>query len=229
MNHALVTIICLALTLVAYALSRYVGARIKSAFTTPVFFSTVLIVAALSLANLDVGDYEDAKSIITLLLGPATVALAVPLYKNRHYLLGNLGPAVAGVLAGIGVTVVSAVMLAHWLGLSEELARASSLKSVTVAVAVQIGELVEADPALVAGVVIATGMIGAMIGPWLLTRASVFDPVARGIAFGTISHGQGTAQAAMEGELPGAVAGVAMGATAVLSAAIVPVILALVG
>ena len=82
--------------------------------------------------------------------------------------------------------------------------------------------LVGADPALVAAFVIATGLTGTVLGPPLLDRLGVSDPLARGIALGTVSHGQGTAQAALEGEATGAAAGLAMGIAAILTALLAP-------
>ncbi len=225
--NAMTTAICIALTLVAYALSRYVGARVRTPFTTPVFFSTTLIIGCLVCAGFSATDYDPAKHILTLLLGPATVALAVPLYTNAAALKRDLLPAALGILVGIVATVLCAVLLARWLGLPDELVRAGSVKSVTVAVAVQMADVILADPSLVAGFVIAAGMFGAMIGPWILNAGRVTDPLARGLAMGTIAHGQGAAQAAQEGELQGAVAGVAMGVTAIVSAALVPALLAM--
>jgi len=225
--NAVTTAICIALTLAAYALSRYVGARVRTPFTTPVFFSTALIIGCLVCAGFGATDYEPAKHILTLLLGPATVALAVPLYTNAAALKRDLLPAGLGILAGVVATVLCAVVLARWLGLPDELVRAGSVKSVTVAVAVQMADVILTDPSLIAGFVIAAGMFGAMIGPWILNAGRVTDPLARGLAMGTIAHGQGAAQAALEGELQGAVAGVAMGVTAIVSALLVPVLLAL--
>ena len=221
------TLFCIVLTVAAYAMSRYIGARVPTPFTTPVFFSTALIVGCLLMAGFSASDYDAAKYILTLLLGPATVALAVPLYKNASALKRDLLPAALGIVAGIVATVLCAVVLAQWLELPDELVRAGSVKSVTVAVAVQMSQAILADPALIAGLVIAAGMFGAMLGPWILNRGRVTDPLARGLAMGTIAHGQGAAQAALEGELQGAVAGVAMGVTAILSAALVPALLAI--
>jgi putative effector of murein hydrolase len=218
---------CIALTIGAYAASRYVGARVRTPFTTPVFFSTVLIIVCLLGAGFTAADYDPARRILTVLLGPATVALAVPLYTNAAALKRDLLATTAGILAGIVATVLCAVVLAQWLGLPDELVRAGSVKSVTVAVAVQMAEVILADPSLIAGIVIAAGMFGAMMGPWILSAGRVTDPLARGLALGTIAHGQGAAQAALEGELQGAVAGVSMGVTAIVSAALVPALLAL--
>jgi len=226
MNASTTTVFCITLTVAAYALSRYVGARIRTPFTTPVFFSTALIIFCLIGAGFTATDYDPARQLVTLLLGPATVALAVPLYTNAAKLKHDLLPAAIAILSGIVATVACAVVLAQWLGLPDELVRAGAVKSITVAVAVQMAAVVLADPALIAGLVIASGMFGAMMGPWILSAGRVTDPVARGLAMGTIAHGQGAAQAAVEGELQGAVAGVSMGVTAIVSAALVPALLA---
>jgi putative effector of murein hydrolase len=97
-----------------------------------------------------------------------------------------------------------------------------SIKSVTAPVAVELARMIQADPALTTAFVIVTGMIGVMLGPWLLDRVGVRSPLARGLALGTISHGQGTAQAALENELSGAIASVALGVAAVFGSLLAP-------
>jgi putative effector of murein hydrolase len=103
-----------------------------------------------------------------------------------------------------------------------------AIKSVTAPIAVELAPIVHGDPTLAAGFVIATGMIGVMLGPWLMNLIGIRAPLARGLALGTISHGQGTAQALHEGELQGAVAGIAMGLAAVLTSFAGPPALSLV-
>jgi putative effector of murein hydrolase len=103
--------------------------------------------------------------------------------------------------------------------------RSIGVKSVTAPIAVELAPLIGGDPALTVVLVVATGILGAMLGPWLLDRAGVRDPVARGLAFGTVAIGIGTAQAAMEGEIQGAVAGVAMGVAAVAMAMVAPALI----
>lgn len=210
------TLIGLALTIAAYALSRVLAKRFRSPFTNPVFFSTVLIILVLSALDLDFEHYAPAKDLLVFLLGPATVALAAPLYKNRQVLLAHGVPALLGLLAGSITTVLAAVYLALLFGLSTILITSLSLKSVTAPIAIEIARIIEASPVLTAGFVVATGMIGSMFGPWLMDWAGIHHPVARGLALGTIAHGQGTAQAIAEGEVQGATAGIAMALTAVM-------------
>jgi putative effector of murein hydrolase len=212
----------IAVTASAYALSRVMSRKWPSPFTTPVFFSTTATIIVLALSRVSFAEYGQAKEILTYLLGPATVALAVPLYRNRRVLLDNLAPALAGLIAGALTTLFSAVALAESLRLSRIIVLSISVKSVTASIAVELSRIIRGDPSLTAAFVIVTGMIGVMLGPWLLDRAGIRSPLARGIALGTISHGQGTAQAAIESELSGAIASIAMGLAAVFVSLLAP-------
>jgi putative effector of murein hydrolase len=217
-----VTLFSLAVTLGAYTLSRVLARRYPSPLTTPVFFSTALILLILVSTGVHVADYEPAKRILVFLLGPATVSLAVPLYKNRQTLLRHALPALFGLGVGSLVTLGAAVMLARVLGLPEVIRVSISIKSVTAPIAVELAPILQGSPSLTAAFVIATGMIGAMLGPWLMTVTGIHDPLSRGLALGTISHGQGTAQAVTEGELQGAAAGIAMSLAAVFTSFVAP-------
>ena len=215
-------------TLGAYLLSRLVARRHPSPFTTPVFFSTALVILALIASGIRLEGYKPAKDVIVFLLGPATVALAVPLHKNWRTLVENALPALVGLAAGSLSTLIAAAGLAKLLALSHVVVASIAIKSVTAPIAIELAPIVHGDPTLAAGFVIATGMIGAMLGPWLMNLVGIRAPLARGLALGTISHGQGTAQALHEGELQGAVAGIAMGVAAVFTSLAGPFALSLV-
>jgi len=213
------------LTVGAYAVSRVFAKRYPSPFTTPVFFSTTLIVLVLLASGMNFEDYRPAKDILVILLGPATVALAVPIYKNRRVLAMHAVPAFTGIAAGALSTVVVAVALGRAFELDRVALASLGVKSVTAPIAIELAALMQANLSLAAALVIATGMIGTTFGQWLMDRAGIADPLARGIALGTISHGQGTAQAVAEGELQGAIAGIAMGVTAMLTSIALPTLI----
>jgi putative effector of murein hydrolase len=162
------------------------------------------------------------------LLGPATVSLAVPLYKSRRTLLTNTLPALAGLVVGSLATLATAVVVARLLGLPDVIRASISIKSVTAPIAIELAPI-HGSPTLTAAFVIATGMIGAMFGPALMTVIGIHNPLARGLALGTISHGQGTAQAVLEGELQGAAAGIAMGCAAVFTSVVAPFLVPILG
>src|SRR4051812_26058529 len=170
----------IALTIAAYALSLFLRKRWSSPLTTPVLFSTVIVVAVLLLCGISAVEYAPAKHIITALLGPATVALALPLYKNRQVFVQNLLPAACGIVAGSLGTMIMAGLVASAFALAPEIVSSLSIKSVTVSIAVEIARTIQANPVLTALFVVVTGMIGAAFGPWLMDCCHITHPVARG-------------------------------------------------
>jgi predicted murein hydrolase (TIGR00659 family) len=216
------TAVGIALTVGAYSLSLCARKRYPSPLTTPVLFSTAIVITVLLATGVSFADYKPAKNIMTFLLGPATVALAMPLYKNRQSFFRNLLPAGAGLLAGSLGTMIAAGLVARKFGFTPELVSSIAIKSATVPIAVEIAKIIHGNPPLTAALVVITGMIGASFGPWLMDRLAITNPISRGLALGTISHGQGTAQAATESELSGAIAGVAMGLGAVCTSLAAP-------
>jgi predicted murein hydrolase (TIGR00659 family) len=217
-----VTGLGIALTVGAYSLSLSARKRHPSPLTTPVVFSTPIVIAVLLATGIAFADYQPAKNIMTFLLGPATVALAIPLYKNRQTFFRNLVPAGAGLLAGSLGTMIAAGLIARKFGFTPELVSSITIKSATVPIAVEVAKIIHGNPTLTAALVVITGMIGASFGPWLMDRLAITNPISRGLALGTISHGQGTAQAATESELSGAIAAVAMGLGAVCTSLAAP-------
>lgn len=211
-----------AITVGAYVLSLEARRRRPGPFTTPVFFSTALIVLLFVILGLDFRDYRATSEVLTALLGPATVALALPLYRNRRILREHAAAVLLGIGAGTLATMAAAIVLARLCALGTAVTAALSIKSATVPIAIAIAPVIGADPALTAAFVIATGIAGTVLGPLVLDRVGVKNPLARGLALGTISHGQGTAQAALESELAGAVASVAMGLAAIFTSLLAP-------
>ncbi|BAU28051.1 putative murein hydrolase (TIGR00659 family) [Aneurinibacillus soli] len=220
-----VTLFSILLTIGAYMVSRIVARKYPSPFTTPVFFSTALIIIVLLILGLSFEQYEPGKEIMTFFLGPATVALAVPLYKNRQLVVTYSVPAAAGIVIGALATTLSAVFIGLLFHLPHDVLASLGVKSVTVPIALEITALTGGNPTLSAAFVVLTGTLGTMIGPWLLKRSGITSPFAYGLAMGVVSHGQGTAQAATENELAGAVAGVAMGLTAIVTSIILPTLM----
>ena len=217
-----VTAFAIAVTVGAYALSLFARRKYPSPLTTPVLFSTAIVIAVLLASGISFPEYAPAKQIMTFLLGPATVALALPLYKNRQAFLRNLAPAGIGLLAGSLGTMIIASIIARLFRFEPELLASIAIKSATAPIAVELAKIIHGNPALTAIFVVITGMIGASFGPWLMDRLRITDPLSRGLALGTISHGQGTAQAVTETELSGAIAGVAMGLGAICTSLAAP-------
>jgi len=213
-----------AVTLLAYRASRRVHERYPSPLTNPIFLAVTAVMILLVASHADYASYRLGAEPLVALLGPATSALAVPLYKHRKIVAAHFLPTLAGLACGAIATLCAAVALGVGFGLTPILVRSIAIKSVTAPIAVELAVLTGGDPAVTVAMVVATGMLGAMLGSWMLDRANVRDPIARGLAFGTVATGIGTAQAAMEGEVQGAVAGVAMGTAAIAVSIVAPLL-----
>jgi predicted murein hydrolase (TIGR00659 family) len=218
----LLVLFTIVITVVAYLCSRWLFLRFKNPLLNPVFLSTMAVIGILLCCGFTFNDYKPGKEIMTFLLGPTTVALALPLYRHRAALSTYAFPILAGIAVGSLSTMATVLWFGRLAALPSLILRSLAPKSVTAPIAVEIAKLTGGDPALAAAFVVATGMLGSMIGPLLLSRLRITNPVARGLAMGTTSHGQGTAIALLEGETQGAMAGIAMALAAVFTSLIAP-------
>ena len=216
----------LTVTLGAYVIADRVSAATgRHPLANPVLHSVWLTATILALTGTPYRTYFDGAQFVHFLLGPATVALAVPLYENRRVVARALGPMAVALVAGSVTAVVSAVVIAQAFGMPGPVLASLAPKSVTAGVAMGIAERLGGDPALTAVLVILTGIIGAVIVTPLMNALGLTDWRARGFAAGLASHGIGTARAFQVNALAGTFAGIAMGLNALLTAAILPVLL----
>lgn len=216
----------LTLTLAAYAAAHRLYLRCgELAILNPVLLSVALIILVLRVSETDYATYFEGAQFVHFLLGPATVALAVPLYRQAGALRRLWRPLACALLAGSVTAVVSALGIGWMMGLDEAALRSLVPKSVTTPVAMGIAEQVGGLPSLTAVLVILTGIVGAVAGLPLLARLGIRDPAAQGLAMGVAAHGIGTARAFQAGERAGAFSGLGMGLNAALTAVLVPLLL----
>lgn len=214
------------LTVILYLVSRYLYFRYNNPLINIVLVSAAVIIAILVICKIPYAAYTPAKDVMTFLLGPATVSLAVPLYRNRH-LLKQYGAAIFwGVGLGTAVSMATVLLITKAGGLSREIIVSIIPKSSTIPFAVEVAAMAGGNSALAVAFVVATGTFGSVIGLTLLTWFKIHDPVARGLAMGTVSHGQGTAMALLEGEQQGSMAGLAMGLAGVFTSLFAPLFVA---
>jgi predicted murein hydrolase (TIGR00659 family) len=212
-------------TLLAYLAAHAIYQRANHhPLLNPVPIAVAILVLLLWSSDTRYETYFAGAQFVHFLLGVATVALAVPLFEQRHRVRRMGWPLAAGLLAGVTTAVVSATTLAWLLGASRETIVSLAPKSVTTPVAMAIAERVGGLPSLTATLVIATGILGAMIARPVLDRTGITDPAARGFALGLTSHGIGTARAFQVGEQQGAFAGLAMALAALATSVIVPLL-----
>lgn len=220
----------LTLTLAVYAASRALWLRRgRPAALQPVVVSMAVIVAVLLLADVSYDDYLEGASLIILLLGPATVALAVPLHRQLATLRSAALAVPGAIVLGSAAAIAASVLLVRLLGGDELLERTLAPKSATSPVAIALAETYGGLPPLTAVLTILTGTIGALLGPWLLDRIRVHDERARGLAIGTSSHGIGLARIIDGHPVEAAYGSLAMGLTALATSLLMPVMLPLLG
>jgi predicted murein hydrolase (TIGR00659 family) len=210
----------LTVTLLVYAIADAISlATQRNPLANPVLHSMWIIGAFLLLTGTSYTTYFSGAQFVHFLLGPATVALAVPLYENRKVVMAAVLPMLG---AGSVTAVVSVVWLAEIAGLPRPVVLSLAPKSVTAGVAMGISESLHADPSLTAVAVVLTGIMGAIIVTPLMNRMRITDFRARGFAVGIAAHGIGTARAFQVDAVAGAFAGIAMSLNALVTSLLVP-------
>lgn len=187
-----------------------------------VALTAALVIALLKLTGVSYQTYFAGAQFIHFLLGPATVALAVPLYRNFEQVKKSALPIFGSLLIGGVTAIISAVLIAKSFGASHELAASLAPKSVTAPIAMGLSERIGGAPFLTAALVIATGILGAIILTPLMKWMRITDSAAIGMAAGVSAHGIGTARAFHIDSTAGAFAGIAMGLNGALTSLILP-------
>ena len=214
--------ITLLVWLVADGFARLSG---RNPLVNPVMISVAMVGSLLVGSGTRYPTYFAGAQFIHFLLGPATVALGVPLYRNRRLVARNLLPMTAALVAGAVVAIASALGIAKILGAPHDVLASLAPKSVTAAVAMAVAERLGGQPPLTAALVIMTGIIGAVMVTPLMNALGIRDYAARGFAAGLAAHGIGTARAFTVDNVAGTFAGIAMGLNAVVTAVLAPVVL----
>lgn len=218
-------LLALTLTLIAYQAGYWVYRKGNmNPLLNPVLIAVICLVAVLLLTGTSYATYFEGAQFVHFLLGPATVALAIPLYRQIERVRKSALAITVSLIAGAGTAAFSAVGIAALLGAGQQTLVSLAPKSVTAPVAMGISEQLGGLPSLTAVLVILTGIIGAALGPLLLNLIGVRDMAARGLAIGTASHGIGTARALQVSDVAGAFAGLAMGLNALATALLLPLV-----
>ena len=219
----------LTMTLFAYLIAQGIYARARfNPLANPVLIAVALLVAVLSVTHTPYQTYFQGAQFVHFLLGPATVALALPLYRQLPKLRRAAVPLAGGLIAGSLTAVLSAVVVAMLFGVSRVTVISLAPKSATTPIAMAIAERLGGLPSLTAVLVICTGVFGAVSARTILNVLRIEEPDVRGFALGVASHGIGTARAFQVSDEMGAFAGLGMGLNGLFTAFVVPVLLPIV-
>lgn len=212
------------LTLAAFVLSLYLYKKTKLKILHPLLPSVILIIAILNICDIDYDKYNNGVFIIDFMLGPSVVALGLGLYEQRQHIKQNWLSMLTAIIVGSVVGVISIAGIALLMNPGMELTMTLFPKSVTSPIAIDISRELGGIPSLSAVIVIAVGIFGGLVGPFVLKALGITSKVAKGLALGTSSHGIGTAVAIEMGAVEGAISGLAIGLMGLATAIVAPVV-----
>jgi len=212
----------LALTISVYAAARKLYARFGKIYLSPLLVAPAALIAAIEWTGVPFARYDRGGHWLTDLIEPATIALAVTLYKHLDVLKKNAATIVLSVGGGAIAAIVTSAGLAKLLRLSPAIADSLAPRSATTPIAVAVSDRIGGMPTLTAVATLVTGLLGMTVGPLAVKWFRVRHPVARGILYGTSAHSAGIGKALESGPVAGSAAGIAMLLTALLTFCLAP-------
>ena len=212
----------LAFVLGTYTFSLWLFRKTKISLLHPLLTSIFLIIVVLKLFDVEYQTFEQGSSIVDFMLGPTVVALGVTLYDQVTHIKGNLLSILTSIFFFSFVGIASVTVVLYAMGANEALVATLQPKSVTTPIAMSISEKFGGLPSLTAVIVVAVGIFGGIVGPFVLDKLGVSSKIARGLALGAAAHGMGTARAMELGAIEGAISGLAIGLMGAATALLVP-------
>lgn len=213
-----------ALTLIAYVFGCLCQKKGKLSILNPILIAAIIVIAVLSVLDIPNSVYQDGCRVLSFLLTPATICLAISFYDQFQKLKDHLFAVIAGVLAGSVCSLGSVYLLANAFVLTNELTKSLLPKSITTAIGVVLSEEIGGIGAITTAAIILTGILGNILGPLLCRLFRIHDPIARGVAFGTASHVIGTSKAVQLDELTGAVSSLSLTVAGLITAVILSIL-----
>lgn len=211
----------IALSIAAFELGRFISKKCKTPLLNPIITAIIVIIAFMKLTGSTSADYSTGGDIINMMLAPTTAALAYSIYKQINVLKKYFIPVVTGCLAGAVTSMASVYILCHAFGLTDEITAALIPKSVTTPIALEICAQFNGLQVVTIISVMLTGIVGAVAAPFMIKLFRIKNPVATGTAIGACSHAVGTTKAVTLGEIEGAMSGVAIGVSGLISVLII--------
>lgn len=216
------------LTVAVFLFARFISIKTRLPVLNPILVSAAIIIAILCVFRLPNAEYQAGIQKISWLLTPCTVCLGIPLYTRFNQLRGNIKAIIAGLTAGTLVSLTLVVLMSAVFGLDRITVISILPKSVTTAIAISLAESSGGIPALATAAVCFSGIFGAVAGEWMCKLFHIRDDIAKGVAFGTASHVMGTSKATELSELCGAVSGLSLAVSGILTSVIFPVVLSII-
>jgi predicted murein hydrolase (TIGR00659 family) len=204
-------------SLLAYELGLFLKRRLGWAICNPLLIAVVAVMVLLAMLHIDYDSYKNGAQLLSYLLTPATVCLAIPLYEQISLLRSHLKAILAGILSGVLTSLVSVLLLCILFGLDHEVYVTLLPKSITTAIGMGVSEELGGITTITVAVIIVTGILGNVIGETVCRLTGIREPIARGIALGSSSHAIGTARAMEMGEIEGAMSSLSIAVAGLLT------------
>lgn len=205
------------LCIFTFELGVWLNKKLKTPICNPLLVAIALIIAILQVFKIPLENFMAGGDIISLFLAPATAVLALSIYSQLEILKKHFLPILLGCLAGAVVSMISAAGLCIAFGLDKSLTAAMIPKSVTTPIAMEISRQHGGLVAVTVAAVIFTGILGAILSPLLIKIFRISHPVAQGVAIGASSHAVGTTKAVELGEIQGAMSGISIGVSGIIT------------
>ena len=212
-------------SILAYSIGLMVAKRTRLAIMNPLLVAMVIVISILTILGVDYQTYNKGGAMITFFLGPATVVLAVPLYRQWELLKSNLMPILTGIAVGSIAGVASIIILGRLRVLDPVFIASMVQKSTPTPIAKEIPAEMGENRSLTATFVSITGITGFIAGVRIIDAFGIRNPIAKGIAMGTASHAVGTAKAMEVGEVEGAMSSLSIGVAGIITVFLIPVIM----
>lgn len=209
------------LSIAGYLIGIYCRKRLP--ILNPLLIAVVFVILIIKIFNIDYETYNSGAKYISYLLTPATVCLAVPLYRQLELLKRNAAAIFIGVAAGVLASMGSILLMSYLFGLTHEEYVTLLPKSVTTAIGMGISEELGGIQSITVAVIVVTGIIGNIAAEWILKLFRIKNPIAKGLAIGTASHAVGTVKAIEMGEIEGAMSSLAVAVSGLMTAALASV------
>lgn len=224
LSPGIVPLFAIVLTLGAYLFGVEVQKRIPNPLANPVLIAIVIIGITLRLLHLSYQDYFTGAQFIYFLLGPATVALAIPMVRALEHMRRGFWPMISALLAGSLIGLISGYAIVRLLGGSQAVALSMAPKSLTTPIAIAVSASIGGIPSLSAVLAIIGGVLVAISIDPVLHWLKIDEPSAKGLAAGTAGSGLGASRVIPQHTLSAAFAGVAIGANGILTAVLAPIL-----
>jgi predicted murein hydrolase (TIGR00659 family) len=215
------------ISLIAYEIGSFIKQKLKLSIFNPLLIATIIIIVFLSKFSIKYTDYNIGGQVISFFLAPATIALALPLYKKFALFRKNALPILLGIFCGATSGIVCIIILSKLFGLSDVLTKSLIPKSITTPIGMALSSQLGGIPSVTVFAIVITGILGSITGPFLSKLLKLEDKVAMGIAMGASCHAVGTAKAMEIGEIEGAMSSLTIAISGIITVLIAPLLWAI--